>query len=123
MRQVLSRKRLMCGLMGALWIDSCDVPVAVSRRGQQQLLVASPRIMRCSCLRLGQREGQKGQKVGRGGVGQYAAAKQGPRYLGWSCCAEELTSNRTGPAWPRESFFSLLTSAVGRGKCQWFDNP
>lgn len=91
---------------GALWIDSCDVPVVVSRREQQQQLVAPPRIMRCSCFRLGQRKGQKGQEVGRGGVGQYLGMprKQGPRYLGRSCCAEELTSNRTGPAWPRESF-------------------
>lgn len=54
---------------GALWIDSCDVPVVVSRWEQQQQLVASPRIMRCSCFRLGQLEGQTGQKVGRGGVG------------------------------------------------------
>lgn len=54
---------------GALWIDSCDVPVVVSRWEQQQQLVASPRIMRCSCFRLGQLEGQTRQKVGRGGVG------------------------------------------------------
>lgn len=62
---------------GALWIDSCDVPVVVSGWEQQQKLVASPRIMRCSCFRLGQREGQESQKVGRGGVGPVCRAKNG----------------------------------------------
>lgn len=61
---------------GGLWIDSCDVPVVVSRWEQQQL-VASPRNYEMFLFPVGATRGPEGLEGGQRWGGQVQAQTRG----------------------------------------------